>query len=330
MRSLTQVDPVEDTSGAESPSPAAARDVHPAGHRSRIRRLVIRGLRLLGLVILGMYAVLFQFQERLIFPGSDTQGKPEARVDARPGTELLTLKSKSGERVVALFGPALLPGGRPDPGAAARPALVFFYGNAMCLAYSDGEFERFRRLGLNVVIPDYLGFGMSGGKPSESGCRQAADAALDALNARGFPDSRIVVGGWSLGGAVAIDATARRPLAGVFAFSTFTSMRDMARTIIPRPLPVPGLLLRHKFDSLKKMPGLECPVLLGHGRLDPLAPFWMHEALAKAAARPVDTLVIEGAGHNDFFEGGGPRINAAVSKFLGEVFPARDERRESP
>ena len=51
----------------------------------------------------------------------------------------------------------------------------------MCLSYAESRFDRFRRLGLNVIIPDYVGYGMSGGSPSEKGCQATADAAYDYL-----------------------------------------------------------------------------------------------------------------------------------------------------
>jgi fermentation-respiration switch protein FrsA (DUF1100 family) len=184
----------------------------------------------------------------------------------------------------------------------------------MCLAFCEPEFERFRRLGLNVLIPDYLGFGLSDGKASEIGCRETAMTSLEALRSRGFADSRIITSGWSLGGAVAIDLAYRQRLGGLIAFSTFTSMRDMARGIVPVPLP--GVLFAHKFDSLSKMPSITCPILLGHGRLDTLAPFPMQDRLAKAARSPVTTLVIDDAEHNDFYDVGDQHIDEAIRRFV--------------
>ena len=150
----------------------------------------------------------------------------------------------------------------------------------MCLAYAEPEFDRFRRLGLNVMIPDYLGYGMSGGKASEVGCRETAEAAYQALRDRGFPAARIIAGGWSLGGAVAIDLASRQQVGGLIAFSTFTSTHDMARSIVPVPLP--RFFFVHKFDSLNKLPRITCPILLGHGRRDTLVPFPMCDRLARA------------------------------------------------
>jgi pimeloyl-ACP methyl ester carboxylesterase len=242
--------------------------------------------------------------------GAATQGRPETVVKTGPGQELVRLITPGGEKVVALFGPALQVDGRPHADPTSRPALVFFYGNAMCLAYSTSEFDRFRRLGLNVLIPDYLGYGMSGGKASEVGCRETAEACYRNLLARGFQSDRIFVGGWSLGGAVAIDLASREPVAGLFAFSTFTSVPEMSRAVVPIPLPT--VLFKHKFDSLSKVPKLTCPVLLGHGRNDPLVPFAMFERLAAATKAPLTKLVVDRAEHNDFFDVGGRRIDEAV------------------
>jgi pimeloyl-ACP methyl ester carboxylesterase len=60
----------------------------------------------------------------------------------------------------------------------------------MCANDCWDNFSKWRKLGYNVMIPDYLGYGMSGGKPSEAGCRATADAAYDWLVARGAHDAR--------------------------------------------------------------------------------------------------------------------------------------------
>jgi fermentation-respiration switch protein FrsA (DUF1100 family) len=263
--------------------------------------------------------VFASFQTRLIFPGGQTQGQPLAEVRPEPGTELLSLRTTNGDRVVALFGPALHRDATPIPEAAECPTLLYFYGNAMCLRNALGDFELFRRLGMNVLIPDYTGYGMSGGQPSESGCQATADAAYDYLRSdRKIPTDRIVVGGWSLGAAVAIDLASRRPVGGLFAFCTFTRMADMARRVLPF-LPT-SLLLRHRFDNLAKMGQIRCPILLGHGRVDRIIPFEMSERLADAAGDHASAFVVEQADHNDFYAVGDRKIEAEISAFLNRIF----------
>jgi pimeloyl-ACP methyl ester carboxylesterase len=300
----------------EVPEPTPKRD-SSLWQSSRWRPLAARGLCLLILVWAGFIALLYALQDRVIFPGAATQGAADAAVHPQPGSELLRIPTSSGQTVAALYGPALTPSGHPHPDPMSRPAFLYFYGNAMCLAYCEPEFERFRRLGFNVMIPDYLGYGMSTGKPSEKGCRETAEACLKALQSKGFQEPRIIVGGWSLGGAVAIDLVSQHPLGGLIAFSTFTSAQDMGRTMLP--LPVPSFLYTHRFESLKKIPAIKCPILLGHGRRDTLVPFHMFQSLAAAAKAPLQTLIIDGAEHNDFFQVGGKEIDHAITRFVEQL-----------
>jgi uncharacterized protein len=288
----------------------------PAAWKSWALRIV----RILALVYFGVAIVLYTFQTNVIFPGASTQGDPNAQVRPAPGTELIHLKSPRGEPIVALFGPALRSDSKPHPDPAARATLVYFYGNAMCLASALFQFDQFRRLGLNVVIPDYVGYGMSGGRPSERGCEDTALAVFDYLTSnRGIPSSNIFAGGWSLGGAVAIDLAQRKPVAGLIVFCTFTSGVEMARRLLPF-LPV-SLLLQHRFDNLSKIPHVGCPIVIGHGRLDQIIPFSMAEQLVAAAKSPITKLWIAQADHNDFFGVAGRRVDDAVSEFVGRLYP---------
>ncbi len=180
------------------------------------------------------------------------------------------------------------------------------------------QLEQFRRLGLNVLIPEYVGYGMSGGSPSERGCQGTADAAYEYLvKTRAVAPGSIVVGGWSLGGAVAVDLASRRPAAGLIMFSSFTSGVDMAHRLVPF-LPA-TLLLRHRFDNIHKIKGITCPILIGHGRLDRLVPFDMGRRLAEAAKVPVTTLWIDEADHNDFFDVAGKEVDRAILRFLDSL-----------
>ena len=286
----------------------------------RAARAIERGLRVTVVVLVGVLAVLYAMQARLIFPGSETQGKPSAVVRPAPGCQLVGLVTAHDDKVVALFGPAQLPDGNPHPEAGQRPTIVYFYGNAMCLNDAIFEFDHFRRLGYNVLIPEYVGYGMSGGKPGETGCRDTADAAFAHLQRRKDVDPRkIIAAGWSLGGAVAIDLASRKPLAGLIAFCTFTSMTDMSRRSFPY-LPT-SLLLRHRFDSLARIGHVTCPILLGHGRRDEIVPIEMQDRLSAAASHaPLMKFVVDDAGHNDFYSTGKDQVFQAMVRFIDQVF----------
>jgi len=70
--------------------------------------------------------VISSLETQIVFPGSSSRGQPDAVVRPMAGCDLLTLHAPDGTKIVALFGNA------PTLGAAAaKPALLYFYGNGM-------------------------------------------------------------------------------------------------------------------------------------------------------------------------------------------------------
>jgi uncharacterized protein len=279
---------------------------------------VFRIVRIALLVYLGLLLVLFEIQDSLVFPGSATQGQSDAQVVPTGDSELLSLRSPDGVHIAALFGNALSTEGRPLAPDAHRPTVIFLYGNGACIAYCTNIFDQLRRQGLNVIIPDFEGFGMSGGKASEKGCYAAADAAYDFLIGPGRVDNRrIVVIGWSLGAAAAIDLASRRPVAGLVTISAFTNLADMARQMV-HWVPV-SFVLKYRFDNLSKLARITCPILIVHGTTDELVPFWMAAKLAAAAHGNVQRYNVQGAGHNDIFDVGGEHLMTRLKTFIAKL-----------
>jgi uncharacterized protein len=89
--------------------------------------------------------------------------------------------------------------------------------------------------------------------------------------------------GKSPGGAPAIELATTVEPAGLIVQSTFTSVPDMARTLIPF---LPGVLLRTKMDSLSKVCKVSCPKLFIHSPADEVVPYEMGRRLYDAAPEP--------------------------------------------
>lgn len=139
---------------------------------------------------------------------------------------------------------------------------------------------------------------MSSGRASESGCYEAADATYHYLTEiLGAHPAQIVVAGWSLGAAVAIDLAARKQVAGLIVLGAFTNIPEQAHAMLPWvPRWVVRLFIRERFDNVSKFRQVTCPIFIGHGTGDELAPFAMAECLAQVARQrsPVTFLPIQG------------------------------------
>ena len=266
---------------------------------------------------------------RGVIQGTD-HDSPKAIVSPNPEHELLLLHTADGVKIIAQFGRALDANNLPLTDYAHRPTVIYCYPGGYTLQRSEKQFEEFRRLGVNVIIPEYPGFGMSEGRPSEKGCYAAADAAYAHLLSRTDIDQQqIIAAGWSVGGGVAVDLASRQQLSGVIVISTSTQMGDVVRKMAAESGSwswVPGWLVTLmvsdcQLDTLAKIPAVACPILLIHGTADELVPKEMADRLAAAAKSKVTRYAVEGAKHGDVFTVGGTPLWQTIGEWLKSDVP---------
>jgi fermentation-respiration switch protein FrsA (DUF1100 family) len=253
-------------------------------------------------VYVGLTLLVFLMQARYLY-------YPEREISADPSQVNLAyrdvmLDTADGEKIAAWFVPAA------HEGEAA--SLLFFHGNAGNIGDRLGSIQTFHELGLNVLIIDYRGYGRSSGKPTEKGTRLDAEAAWTYLTGElAIPPERIIIFGRSLGGGVAVSLAASHQPALLVVESSFTSTMDMGQRMFPL-LPV-RLLSRHRYDSVKTLKSVHCPVLVAHGPDDATIPFAHGRRLHAAANEPKQFVTLQG-GHNE----GGMDSDRAYQRLLSE------------
>ncbi len=294
--------------------------------KTRWRRAVGRLARVAVLVYLGLCVAAYCGQDWLLFPGRRPAGQPPRAFRFGPGSERVDLTAADGTPVAAVFGPAADAQGVALAGAATRPTVLFFYGNAGSVEGSWEQFDHLRRLGVNVMIPDLPGYGASGGTASEAHFYAAADAAFDALSRRPDVDPhRVIVAGWSLGAGLAVDLAARRPVAALATFNAFTTLPEMAGHFLPW---LPGrYLCRYRFDNLAKIRRVRCPTLVCNGVRDQLVPPAMSDRLAAAAGGPVTRVRLPDADHNTVFDADPDLLWPAIRQLVERVADGPTEAR---
>ena len=181
----------------------------------------------------------------------------------------------------------------------AQGTVLFFHGNAGNISHRMDYMPMFQRLGYNLFIFDYRGYGQSSGSPSEAGTYLDAQAAWHYLTeVKGIAPSQIVLYGESLGGPIAAWLAAREKPASLILASSFTSAPDLAETIYPY-LPV-RLIARFSYNTLESLASNTAPLLVMHSPQDEIVPFEHGQRLFQAASEPKQFLTLEG-GHNTGF-----------------------------
>ncbi|KAF5374449.1 hypothetical protein D9615_009122 [Tricholomella constricta] len=145
------------------------------------------------------------------------------------------------------------------------------------------------KLGYNVVVAEYRGFGESeGGKANEKGLRIDGQAVFDTvLRDPYLSKTHLVLYGSAVGGAVAIDVASRNPsrVSRVIVANTFTSIPSALR----HNLPILGHLLCifsvNQWNSGKRLKHIPVttPILMLSARRDRIVNYRSMEALWEAA-----------------------------------------------
>jgi alpha-beta hydrolase superfamily lysophospholipase len=203
------------------------------------------------------------------------------------------------------------------PAAQSSPrssfALLVFHGNAGNICHRVDFIQTWRELGVSVFIFDYRGYGRSEGEPSEAGTYLDGEVAFDWLVQRGFTPARIVLLGKSLGGGIASEIALRRPPAGLILQNTFTSITDVGSELFPF-LPV-RLLGKIKYETMKKLPRIQAPVMVMHSRGDSFIRFRHAERNFAAANEPKMLWEIYGS-HNGTLEADREHYRKGLDQFF--------------
>jgi fermentation-respiration switch protein FrsA (DUF1100 family) len=203
------------------------------------------------------------------------------------------------------------------PAPSSRRTLLFFHGNAGNISHRGDSIAIFHRLGLDVLIVDYRGYGLSGGAPSERGLDRDAHAAWRLLTQeRGVSADNIVIFGRSLGGVVAARLAAKIRPAGLILESTPSSARDAAHALFP--LLSHLVLLRFDLDAAEAVRHAVCPVLVLHSPDDEIIPYRLGRKVFSAASEPKRFFDLRG-GHNDGFLLSQPSYEHALAEFLAAL-----------
>lgn len=255
------------------------------------------------IILLGSYTLicllLYFMQERLLFI-PDRLAKDHV-FDFGSGTEELQVKTNDGKILSALLFKA----------DSTKGLLFYLHGNAGALNSWGEEAEFFQRLGYDVFMLDYRGYGKSEGYISnEKQLFEDVQAAYDTAKRR-YPEKDIVVLGYSIGSGMAAQLASTNNPKHLILLAPYYSMIDLVRNKFKV---LPSFILKYKLETYKYLAKTKAPTSIFHGRNDEV--IYVGSSLKlKTHLKSSDTLILlDQQGHNGISEH--IEYRAALKKIL--------------
>lgn len=202
------------------------------------------------------------------------------------------------------------------PNDKAKFTVIFCHGNAGNISHRIEKILLLHRLGLNIFIFDYRGYGKSQGSPCELGLYKDAIAAYGYLTKeREVSEDNIILYGESIGGVVAIELAHKTKARALITEETFTSIKDMTKIAYPF---LPHFIFSSRFNGISKIREVKCPKLFIHSIDDEIVPFYLGEKLFNAAKSPKKFLRIRGS-HNTAFLDSEEQFTEGIKSFLDDL-----------
>ena len=237
------------------------------------------------IAILSVYVmvitVVYVFQEKFIFQSEKLAEGYQFSFDF-PFDEYM-IKTTDNEHINALhFKAESTPSG----------LIVYFHGNAGNLQRWGQYSIDFTKLGYDVLMVDYRGYGKSSGTPNEKLLYSDAELIWTWANEK-FKYTKWIIYGRSLGAAVATHlATKTNP--DLLALETpFDDLNGaLGATFIPYKL-------KYKFANKEKLAKIDCKKIIFHGTQDWIVPLSSAMRLKPLLKKEDQIIIIPKGGHKN-------------------------------
>lgn len=243
-------------------------------------------MKRVGLLCLAGYLILctalYFLQERLIFPASTLPRDYSFKFD------------QPFEEKYIPTGNEYTLNGIWFPVDSSKGTIFYLHGNGGTVDAWGRYAETYVRMGYQVFVLDYPGYGKSGGSiTNEDQLFQDVQTAYDSL-CRWVPEKDVIALGYSLGTGLATRLASVRQPKMLLLHAPYYNFKAMMRYRFPI---VPTFLLRYQMKTNEYLKNCNMPVVIFHGDADEVIPLLMGQQL-RALAKPGDSLIVlKGQGH---------------------------------
>ncbi len=275
--------------------------------KNKMAEIVWPIIRIAAAVYIGLSILVYVRQTKYVYyPSRKVIDNPS---DINLHFEDVLLKTQDGETISCWYVPS---GGYEGSGRM----VIFSHGNAGNIGDRLGTIEVFHRMGYDVMVYDYRGYGASTGTPTEQGTYWDALAVWNYVKGeKGIPPEKIVLFGRSLGGAISAWLAEQVGPGALVLESAFRSAPAMARKMFPY-LPI-NLICKFDYNNEERLKNITCPIVVAHSVDDEMIPFSHGQKLYERAGEPKMFVEMRG-GHNSGGLDADSAYQARLKEFLAE------------
>jgi pimeloyl-ACP methyl ester carboxylesterase len=262
-------------------------------------KLLLTLLAVAGVLYLGLCVLLYFQQERLLFFPQKLAAN--YRFSFRAPFRERWFMMVDGTRLHSLL--FTVP--------SSKGLVFYLHGNAGALDSWGEEASTYTRLGYDVLLLDYRGYGKSDGQiESQTQFLRDVEGVYQQMLTE-YPENRVVLLGYSLGtGAAAWLAAQHQPRLLILQ-APYPSLRALARHYYPW---VPSFLVRYPMATYKLLPRVTSHIVIFHGDQDEVIDYQLAAPL-KTALKPQNQFVtLPGIGHNNMTNS--PAYQEAIGRLL--------------
>ena len=179
-----------------------------------------------------------------------------------------------------------------------KGVVLYLKGNSRSIKGWGRFAVDFTRLGYDVIMIDYRGFGKSTGKRTEEGIKRDLQFIYDEMTKQ-VDEKYIILYGRSLGSGFAAKLASTNNPRMLILESPYYSVKSVAKRYVP--FLALSLILRFPIETYKWLKYVNCPIKIIHGTNDRLIPYKTAIKLSKIKPENTRLYSIIGGGHNNLY-----------------------------
>lgn len=250
-------------------------------------KYVQRGILILGSIYAVACALIFYFQEKMLFHPEEVpkttsysydQEFTETFYEVASGIEINTLLFKADS-------------------ASSKQKLVFYiHGNSENLTTAGGVASTYTEQGYDCFVYDFRGFGKSDGVIDSEASLFADAQILYSKLVPEYGEENIIIVGYSIGSGIAAWVASKNEPSKLVLQAPYFSMKDMMSINYPY---LPKFLLRYPLATNERLKETKCPIFIFHGDKDESISYSSSVKLKKEV-KEIDLTRLVGLGHTGF------------------------------